>query len=264
VKQDSSVKTSATFMLAAAAATGAASSSADARDRSEQASTNWTGFFVGGSLGATWLNANSNDSGISGNYGGAIPLGTNGQGKTNQLGFLAGVQGGYNWQQRNFVYGIEGDISWLGGGTASVSGNGTSYTGYSFTRGSRVDALATVRGRVGIDFDGTLPYLTAGFAAAMVKNSYTMDFTGRGAGYGSGTASKTSFVPGIAVGAGIEHKLNSNWSIRGEYLWIGLADTSLNPNLSIPIGGGFSTTSTGSVKFSNDISIVKIGMNYRF
>jgi outer membrane immunogenic protein len=214
---------------------------------------NWQGLYVGGSIGASWLNSTQDD-------GGANLFGYGGGGqsqKSSSLGFLAGLQAGYNFQDRNFVYGLEADISWAGGAKTSSNSSFINYSGYSGAKTSQVDGLATFRARFGYDFGGTMPYLTFGAAIGQIKNSYNIT------GYTGSTlssASKTSWEPGIVVGGGIEHRFtNSPWSIKGEVLWVGFKDSKVDV-AGIPGYAG----QNGSVKFSNDMVLGRLGLNYRF
>jgi opacity protein-like surface antigen len=70
-------------------------------------------------------------------------------------------------------------------------------------------------------------------------------------------------VPGVAVGGGIEHKLTQNWTIKGEVLWVGFVDKQLANPLSSAAYGAITSTG-GPIKFSNDLTIAKLGLNYRF
>jgi outer membrane immunogenic protein len=254
-----------------AAATGASMGSAAAADfikaPAPAMAPSWQGFYVGGSLGASWLNSTQDDSAntLLG-YGPLVAPGS--RATSTALGFLGGLQAGYNWQDRNFVYGVEGDIAWLGSGTASSNslnsasyvfeGRTSGYTG-SATKTSKINALATIRARFGLDFNGTMPYLTAGLALGDIKNSYTQSDVG----YTTST-STTSWVPGLALGGGIEHQLSgSHWTVRGEVLWVGFKDTSLTAPQNLGTFG-FSYGGGGPVNFSNSLTIAKIGMNYKF
>jgi opacity protein-like surface antigen len=80
-------------------------------------------------------------------------------------GFVGGVQLGYNWQARQIVYGVEGDISFMG--THSV------------------DWLASVRGRLGyLIVPRLLVYGTAGLGLVIG------DGTDAGFAYGLGVEGK--------------------------------------------------------------------------
>lgn len=254
---DSKVANSTAFLAAVAAA--AASSPASAADLITKAAPmstfapNWQGLYVGGSIGASWLNSTQDDGGANlFGYGG----GAQSQ-KSSSLGFLAGLQAGYNFQDRNFVYGLEADISWAGGAKASSTSSFVNYSGYSGAKTSQVDGLATFRARFGYDFGGTMPYFTFGVALGEIKNTYNITgYSGRNFGSGS----KTSWEPGLAVGGGIEHRFtNSPWSIKGEVLWVGFKDTKVDVTGVAGYGG-----QNGNVKFSNDLVLGRLGLNYRF
>jgi opacity protein-like surface antigen len=120
----------------------------------------WTGFYVGGHVGAAVGTANFADP-----FGSSI-FGDN----VTTPGFLAGGQIGYNWQVPNspWVLGVEGDISGL------VS-NGTNtclaFSGLfvSANCSSRPDVTGTLTGRVGYAFGPsgtTLIYAKGGGAWA--------------------------------------------------------------------------------------------------
>jgi outer membrane immunogenic protein len=259
-------KTVGSGALLAAAAAAASSNPALAGDLARPrdpvaAAPSWQGFYVGASVGASWLTSAIDDTAISPvGYGAA----TGGSRSTaNAPGWLGGLQAGYNWQDRNFVYGLEADVSFLGNAKASTNGNVTSTAhfgpftyGYNAnaTRTSKVNGVATFRARFGFDFNGTMPYVTAGLALGDVKNTYAMT-----SGYGSSTMSKTSFLPGVAFGGGVEHQFtDSRWTLRAEMLWVGFQDKTL------PVTSVFGYGSAGNVRFSNNILMGKVGMNYRF
>lgn len=87
-------------------------------------SITWTGFYIGGHVGAAF--SDNEDVEI-----------------VDDAAFLAGAHLGYNWQgPRNLVIGIEGDVSFL----------------------DDIDYLASIRGRVGYSFGPTLAYVTGGAA----------------------------------------------------------------------------------------------------
>jgi len=242
---------SALLAAAAAAASAGSATAADLYTKAPPAFApipSWQGFYVGGTVGASWLHSTQDDSAVAftGYYGGS-----GSSQNANGLGFIGGLQAGYNWQSRNFVYGLEGDFSWT---TSKASSNGTissGYSGYTTNKSSKVDALATLRARFGIDMGGTLPYLTVGLAAGQIKNSYTL-------GYGGGflSNSKTTWAPGIVVGGGVEHQFaNSRWSVKSEILWVGFKDTHFN---------GLAGYGAGTVTMSNSMTIGRLGLNYRF
>ena len=58
----------------------------------------WTGFYIGGNLGAAWAQRSVTDI-----FGNTFT-------RTSDARFIGGGQLGYNWQTGNFVLGVEGDI----------------------------------------------------------------------------------------------------------------------------------------------------------
>jgi outer membrane immunogenic protein len=95
---------------------------------------NWAGFYVGGNLGFAHTTVNVSESiccFFGGSFGGTF------SGSDNN--FTGGVLAGYNWQSGNRLWGIEGDINDLNGGT-----------------------IGSIRGRYGVIYGDWLYYGTAG------------------------------------------------------------------------------------------------------
>lgn len=268
VDRDIALKASSSVLMTAAAAAAAVGPTAavagPAAPPPVPVST-WEGFYLGASVGASWLHSVQDDtaaiSGVS-----IVGVGSVTGGATSTadgVGWLGGLNLGYNWQSGNFVYGLEGDFSWLGRTSASSNGGfaSTSYGGgYSGTtfRSSKIEALGTFRARFGFDFNGTLPYLTLGVAEADIKNTFAISGGGN-----SASVSQTQWTPGLVLGGGIEHRLNQNWTVRGEVDWIGFETKQLaNPLFGTTYGA--LTSNHGPIAFSNDLVIGKIGLNYRF
>jgi outer membrane immunogenic protein len=140
-------------------------------------------------------------------------------------GFLAGLQGGYNWQRGEFVFGIESDIQ----GT-SVSGSRTFVDSiFEFPGGgldtrarAELEFLGTLRGRVGLARQHWLTYVTAGLALGEVSTSLSFPPTGGGTNSFNDTDSRWHL--GYTVGAGAELKLSPAVSLKFEYLYVDLGD----------------------------------------
>jgi outer membrane immunogenic protein len=276
---------------ALAAIAAAASSDANAIDRAAAPQpapvTNWQGFYGGASVGASWLRSVQDDAaavnGMTINPAEGFGVGSvagGGSTTARAFGLLGGLQLGYNWQHGNFVYGMEGDFSWLGGTASSAGAAAATLTKGSKTfpgigrgttsRSSRVNALATFRGRFGWDFSGTMPYFTLGVAWGRTRNTWSFasgpftpsfEFIG-GFPATAVAATSTSWVPGVVLGGGVEHQLSKQWTLRGELMWVGFEGRNLNPLFS-PGYRQFGVNGA-PVKFSNDLVLVKAGLNYRF
>jgi opacity protein-like surface antigen len=173
---------------------------------------------------------------------------------------------------------MEGDISWLGGTASSRGAAITHLTKGSkafmwpgaTARSSRVSALATLRGRFGWDFGGTMPYFTLGIGWGRTQNTWSVAFGPFNPGFEIGSfpafataISSTSWVPGLVLGGGVEHQLSQQWTLRGELMWVGFEGRQLNPALFSP-GYRIFGLNGSPITFSNDLVIVKAGLNYRF
>jgi outer membrane immunogenic protein len=243
----------------------------------------WTGFYVGVNAGYSW-----------GRDSGPITLGSSfSDDKNTSLdGFIGGGQLGYNWQNANWIYGIEVDFqgSAQKGSADAVCPGGTTTSVNSCTRGhvgdtlndpalpvgvslsEKLQWLGTVRGRIGTTLTPTvLPYITGGLAYGQVKVNENVSGTNvngvngaNGATFtpGGGSFSKTTTKVGWTIGAGVEGTLWGNWTGRIEYLYVdlGTVSGSFATTLIAPSGNnleaGFSSHVTDN--------IVRVGLNYTF
>jgi len=118
----------------------------------------WTGFYIGGNIGATWP---SDDLEIL----------------NDEAQFVGGFHAGYNWQTRsNWVIGIEGDADF---------------------GSDDFDYLASIRGRLGYAFGRTMIYGTGGVAFAAFNNGGLDDETGWVAGGGMETKVRGNLSLGL-------------------------------------------------------------------
>ncbi len=206
----------------------------------------WTGFYIGIAGGGSLGNSNHIDA--------ASGLGD--AGGFNIRGGMVGGTLGYNWQVSNFVFGLEGDVSWVGeygsnsdigpapAALAAVDGNGNPLF-QSFTKETWV---ATVRGRAGYAVDNLLFYATGGYAAAGVEAGV------KDAGTNALLASVTSTRSGWTAGGGLEWGFAPNWSAKFELLYMQFESKPFftlqaeGPRSSVPL---------------ND-TVARVGINYRF
>lgn len=148
-------------------------------------------------------------------------------------GIFGGAQIGYNHQTDRIVLGVEGDIQLSG-----ISDDDRT----AFDMSSDVNFFGTLRVRGGLAFDQTMIYATGGLAFADI------DYKVQGAGVNiNDNYSKL----GYAVGAGIEHAFDEDWSVKLEYLYVGLGRERLSD-------AGETTYATPS------FHAVRVGVNYRF
>lgn len=201
----------------------------------------WNGFYIGGHGGFGWLRHEQTITGnglFTCNF--PTPLGTC---KFNDTGAFAGGQIGYNWQTApNFLIGVEADGSWTGIKKSQTFQTG----GVSHIQNDKIDWLASVRGRAGFLAGETLFYATGGVAFANFNAGW---FRIGGAARGQFNATVTGWV----AGGGIERAFSRNWSVRAEFLHYGLGTKSLTGTT----GGTYTTA------FRHDVSVVRLGINFR-
>lgn len=196
----------------------------------------WEGFYVGANVGIASAHSNVAD-GVNAFFGGN-------NFDANKTGVIGGVQAGYNWQFNNLVVGLEGDISF-----ASVNRNVPIVAaGAGDTYSSRLDALGTLRGRIGWAFDRTLVYATGGVAWASLKDSFNDPVT-----FGF-TAAPSSSVVGWTLGGGVEYAIANHWTVKAEYLHVGF------PSRGSSVVAGAPYT----FSFKDSLDIGRVGINYKF
>jgi outer membrane immunogenic protein len=157
-------------------------------------------------------------------------------------GFLGGVQVGYNWQSGQMIYGVEADFQ---GSTVEASVSQFMGMGGLAIK-TKVDWFGTVRARIGYTpVDRFMVYGTGGLAYGHVKTE--IPFLGGPNGI-SGSKTKA----GWTVGLGAEYAINTNWTIKSEYLYTDLGKSTV--------------FSTGGNTLKNDVAFhtVRVGLNYKF
>ena len=238
----------------------------------------WTGFYVGVNVGYGFGGSNSltGTDFYLGNYPATVAginTGFNGGGG-NLNGILGGAQIGYNWQMNSLVLGLEADIQGAGLKSSNALGPfpGNPALGFIpfFTAGAtsqKVDWFGTLRGRLGFTVTPTLlAYVTGGLAYGDVKNSltYTAVFPAVAGAIFTGTNSTTSGRIGWTVGAGGEWAFSPNWSMKLEYLYTDLGNSSVGTvtafGPAIPVQPLFAPVVSRRTAFHT----VRAGLNYRF
>jgi len=202
---------------------------------------NWTGFYIGGNIGAAW-------KGNSGWSDSAFGLAWH----DNSGVFIGGGQVGINYQISNFVFGIEWDADWASnnnGGVAVTVPGGVGVV--TLTANDRW--VSTLAARFGVAFDRVLVYGKGG-GGWVGNNGITVSNAA-----GSITAGSSNTNTGWLVGAGVEWAFAPSWSAKIEYDYLALNSRSF----TVPAGSAFlvgDTFTTGS----RNIQMVKLGVNYLF
>ena len=246
----------------------------------------WTGFYVGLNAGAAFGNSsNSNGLRPNGNFLNPVlfpaadvaPLGLLGTGgSNNNARFAGGGQVGYNYQVGQFVFGIEADLDFItrgsrGNGNGSVvlpvalGGIGATTAFTTGSRNSGGNYFGTVRPRIGFAIDRALIYVTGGLAYGDFTNRRSSSVTFRDStGVALNTYSSTGGGGnriGYALGGGVEYAITNNWTVRGEYLYIG-NNRKNNATLVSPAAPGFVFNSGGGS--NRGFSVVRAAVNYKF
>jgi len=210
---------------------------------------NWTGFYIGGNLGAGW-------SGLS-NSNFSDTLGSTFTGPTNTQ-FVGGAQVGVNYQfGGGVVIGAEAMFDWF-----TVSHNNpvtaTDPTGTVAANLGVADArwLTTVTGKLGYAWDRVLLYAKGG-GAWVATTSPSISIAGGGPASFSGVNNTTAST--WTAGFGLEWAFSGNWSARAEYAYIALPNQSLTVAPATPTFGG------DVIGFNNrNLSIFTAAINYKF
>jgi hypothetical protein len=182
----------------------------------------------------------------------------------NSLQFVPGgghVGCNYQWVP-SLVIGMEADFS---GTSLNAHGNaestfaGVGAPGGGINWSTKLDSIATVRGRLGYAWmPNTLLYITAGGAFGRTSLSSTDIFIS-----GCPACATTSFSnasSGVVLGGGVEWApWSNNWTIRAEYLWYSLGGASGTGFVS-----GITAPATSVTWSSLNMSSGRAGLSYKF
>ena len=230
--------------------------------------TNWTGFYVGGNLGA--IGGTKNGATFNGSSDGDFSAGFAGNRVTSssKAGALFGPVVGYNYQiSPSFVLGAEADYAWTNAEQRSTFSNtidvftGVAHYDVNAKTRSQLDSFGTLRARVGyLATPNLLLYGTPGLAFGSIKQSThvvdTLTVPAGVATFSDVTAKSTKTKVGWTVGVGAEYALNKNWSVKAEYLYANLGKSNAN----FPGEGLYNFATKGK----NEYQLVRAGLNYRF
>jgi len=200
----------------------------------------WNGCYLGVEGGGAWGHSDQ----IA---GGPLGFGSVTGGGYDVSGGLLGGTVGCNAQYSRWVFGVEGDMSW-------VDKSGSTNESAAFTSSSVVGThefwLGTVRGRVGwTPFDQWLIYATGGIAGAGVTATLVT------AAGGNFSDSESRF--GWTAGVGVETMFWRDWSAKLEYLHVDFASQGyFNPSPTP------TTNIRTNVPLTNEI--VRAGVNWHF
>jgi len=209
----------------------------------------WTGFYVGGNIGAVWANNTWDDTLFGLNF-------DNG----NNARLIIGGEVGFNYQMGNFVVGVEGDFDWANNynndPTVVVPAAVPVIGGNTLQLQSDNNWIATAAARFGYAVDRALFYVKGG-GGWVQHNSLTIVNWTTGASI-TGFNDNNS-QSGWLVGGGIEWAAYYNWTVKIEYDYLGLGSRTITVPVTAPFLAG-DTFSTGN----RNVQEVKLGFNYLF
>jgi outer membrane immunogenic protein len=215
----------------------------------------WSGFYAG--VHGAWISDNGEAEriGVLGVSPDALPtrLGLSNSG----LG--GGAQIGYLWQFGSLVAGLEADLTTMGVGRSrrfdGIDGAFALRTDLS----SQMSWFGAVKGRIGVTLPSLLPvvqqtlvYVTGGLGYAQVEHQGQVMVTPPGVGP---QARRDEWTSGFVLGAGTEHMLTQNISVKSETLYYRLSDETL----TLARAGDHV-----SYRFRNDGWISRVGLNVQF
>jgi outer membrane immunogenic protein len=204
----------------------------------------WTGFYIGGNVGAAWRNRNVNDGRFDMDFD-----------HENNAEFIGGGQIGVNYQFNNpVVIGLEGDFDFLGGNNDNdlviVPRVGT----FQMNSNNNNRWVATSAVRLGwAAYDRWLFYVKGG-GAWVGEHDFTITNVTTGLSMSSLNGNtNTAWL----AGGGIEWAFAENWSGKIEYDFLGLTDRTFIVPSGVLAGDIFTT-------HDRNLQMVKFGINYRF
>ncbi|MEH2513056.1 opacity protein-like surface antigen [Nitrobacteraceae bacterium AZCC 1564] len=203
----------------------------------------WTGWYVGGHLGAGFGSSNWSDPFPPPPTGDRVHVG----------GALGGAQIGFNYQTGKMVVGAElsGSLSQLEGTQTCFGAMPFFFAGLNCENATR--NLGMLTGRLGYAASRNLFYVKAG--GALARETYTLNANGIPGGSLSSTSATNL---GWTVGAGVEHALSSRWSVSAEYKYVDFGERSV----SFTVPNVISAVSTEAIRTREHL--LTMGVNYRF
>jgi outer membrane immunogenic protein len=191
---------------------------------------------------------------------------TSGTGDLSSTGFTGGIQGGYNWQNGNVVYGGEADVGVfdLGKSTNVAGAFPLAFAGttYALSESMSTDWLVTLRGRIGYTvLLDLLLYATGGLALTdfTFSSSYS-DNANNGIVFGgTGFGERSEVKAGWVVGGGGEWLLDGRWSVKAEYLYLDFGSMGV----AVPTSNSPAFTQTMFVDADLSAQVARVGINYR-
>ena len=235
---------------------------------------NWTGCYLGGYVGgATQSRAiRTVDPTSTGGtfaagtfYNAPFANATNGGLYNYDLGnsVIGGGTLGCNWQGASpWVVGVEGEVGYMRLTGSAIDPYSVVALGSDTRDSTKIgDWYGAVTGRVGYAWDRVMVYGKAGVGFANISSS-VIDACNTGAcGGGLLNAGYSSTQAFWVAGGGIEYAFNQNWSVKGEYLFLGIDKTYAVCGAGAAAAAGSTFCSSHNIE---GVHTAKLGVNYHF
>lgn len=207
---------------------------------------NWTGCYIGGTVGGAFAHKDFSDTYLTSGYAHYEPASSP---SVDMSGWLGGGQIGCNAHfDVHGVMGIEAFGAWT-----SLNGSSDPFFGGKAVFNVHTDWLASITGRLGYASNNWLFYGKGG--VAWVGDRYNVPYTFLGSPYSFvGSETRT----GWTLGAGIEWGFAPRWTARLEYNYYDFGTreiTLVNP---------LDSTGTDPANIRQRVQTVTVGINYRF
>jgi outer membrane immunogenic protein len=223
----------------------------------------WTGFYVGAQVGYAF--SDSDDNNLFATTTG--PFTVNGDvfevvntglfDDEDEDGFTVGGHVGYNFQFGAFVVGAEADLEWVDvGGERNITVNRLDpvtllpVEQFTFSRGSDLEFIGSLRARLGWAWDRALIYATGGVAFASFDDGNNV--VGVNPFFANGD---DDTVWGWTIGAGVEWAFTNNLTARLEYRYTSF---DRDNNTFFVVNPAFDSDD------SADFHSVRLGVSYKF
>jgi outer membrane immunogenic protein len=225
----------------------------------------WSGCYLGGSIGGGASGTNFTSTVDSGNHlvgGDPALVGGAGTGSGDDSGFLGGGQAGCNLQSGVVVFGLEGEFDYFHSNSQFSNNTNTlsdGVTPFTISQSLTTNYMASVRPRVGIAANRNLAYITGG--VAFTKVSYAESYIDGAAPPGNGVASSGSkSLVGWTAGAGWEYALADHWTLGLEYLFASFPTTNALGEVTDASGGANALHGSADLV----IQVARAGVNFKF
>ena len=204
---------------------------------------NWTGFYLGGNVGAGLLSENMTPTNPAALFTPGVPL------HPSVVGLVGGAQAGFDYQFSSVVVGAQASLS-----DSYINGQNTQNNTDGLTQErmtSEPTWFASVTGRVGVAANTLLFYVKGG--GAWMHINHVQDILTAGATTATQSISDTR--SGFVAGVGLEYAMTENLSALFEYDFYDFGTKTENFNPAV-VGTPLAIRS--------DLHTLTVGLNYRF